>query len=76
MPVLAVVACSLPDLVFLVHFCFAGEDEHSDFELAVCLATAAAEVVLLDSGLVLGFEELLAFVAGSYSLESKVVGNP
>ena len=74
MPVLVAVACSMPDLVSLVHFCSAGEEEHSDFELAICLA--AVEVALLDSGLVLGFEELLAIVAGSYSLESEVVGNP
>ena len=75
MPVLAVVVCSVPDFVFLVHFCFAVEDEHSDSELVVCLA-AIAEAVLPDFELVPDFEELLASVVGSYCLDSGVVGNP
>ena len=70
MPALAAVVYSAS----LVHFCSAAaaeEDEHSDFELVACLA--AAEVVLLGSGLEPVM--LLAFVAGSCWLDFALVGN-
>ena len=60
----------------LVHFCSAAaaeEDEHSDSELVACLVAAAAEVVLLGSGLEL--EVLLASVDGSCWLDFAIVGN-
>ena len=43
MHVLADVACSVLDIVSLVHFCSVVEDEHSDSKIVVCLAVAAAE---------------------------------
>ena len=67
MPVLAVVACSVPDSTSLVHFCFAVEDEHSGFGLLVIVA----KVVWL----VVGSEQLLVSVAGFYWLDSVNVGN-
>ena len=70
MPALAAVVYSAS----LVHFCSAAAaevDEHSDFELVVCLA--AAEVVLLGSGL--EPVVLLAFVAGSCWPDFALVGN-
>ena len=75
MPVLVVVAYSVPDFSFLVHFYFAVEDEHSGSGLVVCLAAAAAEVVLPDFELVPDSEGLLVFAAGFYCLDSTIVGN-
>ena len=63
MPVLTVVANLVPDSVSLEHFCSAVEDEHSGFELAICLDAGGVEVALLDFELVPDSEGLLVFVA-------------
>ena len=75
MPVLAVVAYSVPDFAFLGHFYFAEEGEHSDVELVVCLAVVAAGVVLLDAEVVLDSKGLLVFASGSYFHDLVTVGN-
>ena len=52
------------------------EDEHSDSELAVCLAAAIDEVVLPGSELVHDSEELFVSVADFDYLGSEVEGSP
>ena len=75
MHVFVAVACSAS----LVHFCSTAavvEDEHSSSELAACHAAVAAKVILPGSEPVPDSEELLAFVADSYWLDSVIVGSP
>ena len=70
-------ACSVPDLVSLVHSCYAGEDEQFDSDPVVCLVAAAvAEATYPDSELVVGSEELLVLVIDSYWPDSIKWGNP